>query len=96
MGNHVYLRLNEEPDAWVVDASWLDSLPDQLQAWRDPRIVSADIEDMDHIEISHVDARIVMDKNPNGNAWHFSFPERKNARHCHLDFYPSQCVHRHD
>ena len=75
VGNHVYLRLNEEPDAWVVDASWLDSLPDQLQAWRDPRIVSADIEDMDHIEISHVDARIVMDKNPNGKAWHFSLPD---------------------
>lgn len=75
VGNQVYLRLNEEPYAWVVDASWLDALPDQVEAWRDPRIVAADLQNMDHIEISHIDARIVMDKNPDGNGWHFSLPE---------------------
>jgi hypothetical protein len=75
VGNQVYLRLNEEPFAWVVDASWLDGLPDQVEAWRDPRIVAADLGDMDHIEISHIDARIVMDKNSDGKGWHFTSPE---------------------
>jgi hypothetical protein len=75
VGNQVYLRLNEEPYAWVVDASWLDGLPDQVEAWRDPRIVAADIGGMDHIEVSHIDARIVMDKNSDGKGWHFTLPE---------------------
>lgn len=75
VGNQIYLRLNEEPYAWVVDASWLDGLPDQVEAWRDPRIVAADLGDMDHIEIKHIDARIVMNKNSDGKGWYFTLPE---------------------
>ncbi len=75
VGDQVYLRLNDEPQAWVVDASWLDSLPDQVKAWRDPRIVAGDLEDVDQIEIRHIDAHIVMDQNPDGTGWHFTLPE---------------------
>ena len=75
VGNQVYLRLNEEPNAWVVDAAWMDQLPDQVEAWRDPRIVAADLEGVDHIEITQVDAHIVMDKNADGKGWHLTLPD---------------------
>ncbi|MDC0325572.1 DUF4340 domain-containing protein [bacterium] len=75
VGNQVYIRLNEEPHAWVVDGAWLDPLPDQIEAWRDPRIVAAELKDVDHIEISHSDAHIVVDKNTDGRGWHLTLPE---------------------
>lgn len=39
VGDQIYMRVDDQAEAWVVDAGWMDALPDAADAWRDTRIV---------------------------------------------------------
>ncbi len=74
VGNKVYVRVADEREALVVDAAWMDTLPDDVKRWRDPRILSADLNNVDRIEVHQVDGSIVLRRHPDHGGWYLAKP----------------------
>ena len=70
----VYVRINEEENLWVVDASWLDQLNPELSQWRDPRVVSLPTEPIDQLEWLHADHHVVIQRDIQKGVWRLMEP----------------------
>jgi len=73
-GQKVYVRINEEENLWVVDASWLDQLNPELSQWRDPRVVSLPTEPIDQLEWLHADHHVVIQRDIQKGVWRLMEP----------------------
>lgn len=75
VGNQIYTRIEGEEKAWVVDAGWMDTLPDAADAWRDTRIVAAPLDKVDHIEVHQSEGTIIMRRQDESGRWLLEAPE---------------------
>jgi hypothetical protein len=84
VGDQIYMRVDDQAEAWVVDAGWMDALPDAADAWRDTRIVGAQLDKVDRIEILQSEGPVIMSRPVEGGRWLLEAPENLKGTRANL------------
>lgn len=84
VGDQIYMRIDDEADAWVVDAGWMDALPDASDAWRDTRIVATQLDKVDRIEILQSEGPVIMSRQNGSGRWMLEAPQSLKGTRANL------------
>jgi len=84
VGDQIYMRIDDQADAWVVDAGWMDALPDAADAWRDTRIVATQLDKVDRIEILQSEGPVIMSRQDGSGRWMLDAPESLKGTRANL------------
>lgn len=84
VGDQIYMRIDDQSEAWVVDAGWMDALPDAADAWRDTRIVAAQLDKVDRIEILQSEGPVIMSRQGGSGRWMLDSPENLKGTRANL------------